>query len=195
MNSSLDHDPKTIKVNLNRDENKVSEQIFSHRLWQVHRGNHANSDILESIHMALEKQLLNQDERLDQEALEYIRFYLLEDTKSCSITAVGASIVLAYPHKPFRIALKLLAVKEIMHFDFLRQNSERNVSCPTGTEALGLIHQNERLAAKKMPWRRNNLEYIILQYQINPYGESSDNFVLRKNLIWSCFDKYYSELS
>lgn len=195
MDSSLDESSKTIlEVNLNRDENKFSEQIFSHRLWQVHRGNYPNSDILESIHMALEKYLLAQAEILDQEDLENILFDLLENTKSCSITAVVASIVLAYPHKTFRIALKLLAVKEIMRLDFLRQVCERNVLCPMGIGALGLIHQNERLAAKKMPWRRNNLEYIIFHYQINPYGESSDNFVLRKNLIWSCFDKHYSEL-
>jgi hypothetical protein len=194
MDSSLDDDPKTIKVNLNRDENKSSEQIFSHRLWQVHRGNHANSDILESIHMALEKYLLAQAEILDREALENILFYLLENTKSCSITAVVTSIVLAYPHKTFRIALKLLAIKEIMRFDFLRQVCERNVPCPMGIGALGLIHQNERLAARKMPWRRNNLEYIIFHYQINAYSESPDNFALRRNLIGSCLDKHYSKL-
>lgn len=195
MDSSLDESSKTIlEVNLNRDENKLSEQIFSHRLWQVHRGNYPNSDILESIHMALEKYLLAQAETLDREALENKLFYLLENTKSCSITAVVTSIVLAYPHKTFRIALKLLAVKEIMRFDFLRQRYESQVLCPIGIGALELIHQNERLAARNMSWRRNNLEYIIFHYQINAYGESPDHFALRKNLIWSCFDKHYSEL-
>jgi hypothetical protein len=195
MDSSLDEGSKTIlKVNLNRDENKLSEQIFSHRLWQVHRGNYPNSDILQSIHMALEKYLLAQAETLDREALENKLFYLLENTKSCSITAVVTSIVLAYPHKTFNIALKLLTVKGIMCRDFRRRVCESSVSCPIDIGALGSRHENERLAAKNMPWRTNNLEDIILQYQINTYGESPDNFALRKDLIWSCLDKHYSKL-
>jgi hypothetical protein len=104
------------------------------------------------------------------------------------------SIVLAYPHKTFNIALKLLTVKGIMCRDFRRRVCESSVSCPIDIGALGSRHENERLAAKNMPWRTNNLEDIILQYQINTYGESPDNFALRKDLIWSCLDKHYSKL-
>ncbi len=78
---------------------KSNEQFICNRLWNVYRGTQVAPNVLESMHMALEKVLLEAAKNIDAEVLESWLLYLLNNSRSASITAIVVSIVLAYPEK------------------------------------------------------------------------------------------------
>ncbi|HEY0090531.1 MAG TPA: ATP-binding protein, partial [Candidatus Lokiarchaeia archaeon] len=76
------------------DETKTIKQYISSRLWNMYRGTQGSTHLLESIHMALEKWLLEIAKTTSKEILENWCEYLIENSKSASITAVVTSVVL-----------------------------------------------------------------------------------------------------
>jgi hypothetical protein len=99
------------------DDKQINEQYISDRLWNTYRGTHVSTDLLQSIHMALEKWLLIYAKEANKEDIEKLCFYLLKETRSASITAIITSVCLAYPSKLFNIASILFKTKEFFLFD------------------------------------------------------------------------------
>ena len=94
--SELGHEVSVVKVVF--DDNQSSEQYISNRLWNMYRGTHVSTDLLQSMHMALERWLLMNAKVATKEAIESWCLYLLRKTKSASITAIIISVCLAHPN-------------------------------------------------------------------------------------------------
>ena len=78
-------------------------------IWNLYRGTQDSPVLLQSIYMALEEWLLN---FCAKENLEKLCLYLLEHSKSASITAIVTSVTLANPEKLFNVAIILFKIKE-----------------------------------------------------------------------------------
>lgn len=126
INYILDFTNRTVecfaKSDLGRNEvtmielhigDKSNEQFICNRLWNVYRGTQTAPYLLESMHMALEKVLLEAAKNTDSEVLESWLLYLLNNSKSASITAIVVSVVLAYPEKTFNVAINLFKTKDL----------------------------------------------------------------------------------
>lgn len=170
--SELKNEVEEVEIFIN--EKEMIKQYASNRLWSMYRGTQVSPHLLESIHMALEKWLLEYTETAPQEELEDICKYLIKESKSASITAVVTSAVLAYPDKFFKISEILFRTKEFFIYDIQRAVSEQTpqemVSSPSG-----------------YPHRKRSLEDIALYYQLNSEEK-------QKKIIWAIIDIYYKDL-
>lgn len=187
------------KVEIFIDETKSIKQYISDRLWKMYRGTHVAPCLLASIHMALEKWLLENAESTAKENLESWCLYLIENSRSASITSVVASVVLAQPSKLFNIAKILFQTKEFFLYDTSRMMCDQQQK----SQLLALrnnfpsnyrneIYENERIKACDDSHRKYSLEHLALNYQLFKLdGESEDEVKERQKRIWEIFDKYY----
>lgn len=190
-----------IKVFIDKDT--VVTQYLSNRLWEMYRGTHVSTGVLESMHMALEKWLLEYAQTAEQAELEAMCIYLLKNSKSASISAVVTSVVLANAEKLFSIAAILFKTKEFFLYD-----STRLVKDQTHKSSLtslrddypsngyqNAIYQNERIEACDQTHRKHGLENQALFYQFfRTNDEPKEQAENRQNVLWQIWDEYYSDL-
>ncbi|WP_294744948.1 AVAST type 4 anti-phage nuclease Avs4 [uncultured Exiguobacterium sp.] len=185
-----------VEVNIN---NKVIKQYVSNRLWNTYRGTQVSPEILESVHMALEIFLLEQSKRTDSDILENILLYLIEKSKSASITAIVASIVIANYEKTFNVAKVLFKTKKFFFYDSTRsvldQTAISTFRMGYGMIAKHKVHQDERIQSCSHDHRRKTLETIALMYQFFRNEDTTDDEATeRMETLWVIFDDYYLEL-
>lgn len=183
------------------DENITIQQYHSQSLWNIYRGNSSPvmPNLIQSIHMALEKYLLEIGKVLKTEDLEFWLLYLLQKSKSSSISAVVTSIVLANSDKAFNIAVILFKTKEFIQADFHRYMEERSLKSLYGM-GYGLnwqtqIFQDERLKTCEDKHRNSSLESLFLNYQMFRTSEiSEEESEKRQKILWDILDNYYKQL-
>jgi len=184
------------------EREKPIKQYISHRLWCTYRGTQVSPHALESMHMALEKFFLENGKNIDSKTLESWLLYLLKNSKSTSISAVVASIVLAYPEKTFNIAKILFRTKRFFFYDTSRlvldqgqKSSLLMLKNSFGLNTKNEIHEGERLKACDDKHRKWTLENLFLNYQLfrnkETNKEESEN---RQKVLWGILDDYYKEL-
>lgn len=198
--SELKNEVEEVEVFIN--EEVTIKQYISNRLWNMYRGTQESTSLLASIHMALEKWILEYAKTASQKTLENICLYLIKNSKSASITAVVASVVLAFSSKLFNTAKILFQTKEFFHYDTSRMMLDLNQK----SQHLMLknnfpgnytkeIYEDERIKTCDDAHRKSSLENIALNYQFVRFKEESDNDVEnRQKTIWEIFDKYYEKL-
>ena len=148
-------DSSVKKVKLFFDDATIKEQYISHCLWNIYRGTSSpvSPDLLQSIHMALEKFFLEMAQHVDSKKLERWLIYLLKNSESASIATVVASIVLAYPDKTFDVAKILFKTKEFILQDKIRLVSEYQTkslySIGYGLNYQNKIYEDERIKTLK----------------------------------------------
>ena len=183
------------------DKAQVVKQYISNRIWNMYRGTQVSTYLLESIHMALEKWLLESAKSTSKENLESWCLYLIKNSKSASITAVVASVVLAYPFRLFDIAEILCQTREFFLYDTNRFLLDQTVK---STYSIGYgigdhrheIHQHERIKTCDDKHRKISLEHVILNYQFFVTEEENQSDAeKRQKEIWEILDKYYKELA
>jgi hypothetical protein len=195
--SELGREVSVVKVVF--DDNQSSEQYISNRLWNMYRGTHASTDLLQSMHMALERWLLMNAKVAKKETIESWCLHLLRKTKSASITAVIASICLAFPSKLFNVASILFKTKEFFLYDTGRMIRDQGAK---GTYSIGYglnyetdIYRNERIKTCDDPHRGLSLEHLAFKYQLEQFqGESADEVRRRQGVVWKILDKHYEAL-
>jgi len=185
------------------DENTTIQQYHSQALWNIYRGNSSPimPNLLQSIHMALEKYLLEIADvpDLDSELFELILLNILGKSKSSSITAVIASIVLAKPNKTFRMATILFKTKEFIQADFHRKIQDQSLKSLYGI-GYGInwqtkIYQDERLKTCEDKYRNWHLESLFLNYQMFRTSEISEEDAKNiQDILWGILDNYYKQL-
>lgn len=185
------------------DENTTIQQYHSQALWNIYRGNSSPimPNLIQSIHMALEKYLLEiaSAPDLTSELFEFILLNILGKSKSSSITAVIASIVLAKPNKTFRMAIILFKTKEFIQADLHRHIQERSLKSLYGI-GYGLnwqtqIFQDERLKTCEDKHRNSSLESLFLNYQMFRTSEISEEDAKNiQDILWGILDNYYQQL-
>lgn len=197
VNSELKGESEDVKVVL--DDKCQINQYVSNRLWNAYRGNNVSTHLLESMHMALEKWLLDYAQFGTSDELISMCYYLIKNSRSASITAVVASVVMACPSKLFNIAKILLRTKKFFYYDTSRMGLDESVKA-TYSIGYGLdykkdIHSNERIKTCDDPHRKKRLEDIAVEYQFFRSEEiSAEEAEERQKSIWEIFDEYYKEL-
>ena len=110
--------------------------------------------LLQSILIALEVYLLSKAKVLDKKNLETLLSYLLIKAENSAITAIIASIVLAYPEKTFDIALELFKVKEFIESDYNRAITEHANHIDLRFDFTSQMHSLERETESKREHRK-----------------------------------------
>lgn len=196
--SGFDPSVHEIEVTVNSVKSK---QFISSGLWNIYRGagSPVTPSLLQSIHMALEKYLLEMSKVTDQEILKNWLIHLLKNTRSASITAVVSSIVLAYPDKYFEVATILFNNYEFLKYDNLRLTSESRAkdlySIGAGFDYRTREFHEERLATCNDPHRKTCLEGLAVDYQFfRRSGVSEEVAEKRKTEIWEIIDRLKASL-
>ena len=159
--------------------------ISSCCLWNLYRASSglAMPYLLESIHMALEKYLLGLMEEKGVNNTEKVRSYLhliLEEAESCSLIAIVASLVCAYPDKFYEESLLLMKDIRLLEMDMMRSNREISIS---GLDFAYNNHKDmwqERKESRELRHRKIQLENLLTNYQVIYDGKKSDEEAERR---------------
>jgi hypothetical protein len=189
-----------VEIKLN-DQNQ-KKQYTSQCLWEIYRGTSSpvTPYLLQSIHMALEKFLLEIAERTEIKVLVSWLNYLLESSESASISSVVTSVVLAYPEKTFDTAKILFRTRKFIIHDTYRLTSEQGVRTLYSIgQNFGVsknsLYDNERLKTCEDKHRKWSLESLFLNYQVFAMQESrEDEADKRQEILWEILDDYYNKL-
>lgn len=161
-----------VKVTLHINETEVT-QYLSGAIWSMYRGNGSPvvPNVLQSIHMALEKTLLEFSQILKSEIIQNILLRILTQSKSASLTSVVCSVVLANPDKFYDVALILFKTIELFHLDTFRCTNEFQAkslySIGYGMDKIkDILYRDERLKTCEDKHRNSNLESLFLNYQL-----------------------------
>lgn len=171
-------------------QDKEIRQYLSWAIWSMYRGGGSPvvPYLLQSIHMALEKTLLEFSEILKSEVIEQILIKILEKSESASLSAIVCSIVLAHPNKFYNIALILSKTIEFFHMDSIRCSHEfyakTNYSIGYGLNRLkDILYTDERIKTCDDKHRCSNLESVFLNYQffgVNGFTEEQNAEFIEK---------------
>lgn len=178
----------------------ANKQFISNSIWCMYRGTGSpvTPYLLQTIHMALEKFLL-EEARKNPGKLEPLLLYLIKKTKSASITAVVTSIVLAFPDALFNVAQILFQTSELFFYDNIRASNEHQAkslySIGYGMNPDDKKFEDERIETVENPHRKKSLESQIVLYQkFRSADISEEESQRRQTLIWETLDKFYSNL-
>lgn len=157
------------------------KQYCSRSLWECYRGSGTpvTPYFIQSIHMALEKFLLQIFDKYETADIKWILIKILKESKSASLSAVVASIVVKYQDKLPDITLTLFGVPQFLELDSVRSIHEHEVKTLAGMGAglSGLkdeLYVKERLKECESPHRQESLEGLILKYQYARIGCMSE---------------------
>lgn len=171
--------------------------VSSMQLWQLYRGavHTVVPEILQSLHMALEKFLLQLMEEGEHSEVLTIMTYILDHTNSISLVAIVSSIVCAYPYAFTDIALTLFRTAELFNYDNLRKSDEQILGSTLGLYTFGNEYvAEERSKELHKPFREMCLENLCINYQYirNETFTDARHQQLINNLN-SVFDKLFEE--
>ncbi|PEF73157.1 ATPase [Bacillus pseudomycoides] len=181
-------------------DNQVVKQYISDRLWNTYRGTSVTPYVLQSIHMALEKFLLEKAKNTDTKILESNLLYLIKNSNSVSVTAVVISVVVAYPEKTFNVAKVLFQTKEFFFYDSSRKvldySAKNQYMIGAALGPNNKIYVEERIDSCNDSHREKTLENLALMYQFFKVEGVTDKEVEeRQKVIWAIFDQHYKEFT
>ena len=161
-----------VKVKIHINETEVT-QYLSGAIWSMYRGNGSPvvPHVLQSIHMALEKTLLDFSQILKSEIIQDILLRIITQSKSASLTSIVCSVVLANPDKFYDVAFILFKTIEFFHLDIFRCTNEFQAkslySIGYGMDKIkDILYTDERLKTCEDKHRNSNLESLFLNYQL-----------------------------
>lgn len=161
-----------VKVKIHINETEVT-QYLSGAIWSMYRGNGSPvvPHVLQSIHMALEKTLLDFSQILKSEIIQDILLRIITQSKSASLTSIVCSVVLANPDTFYDVALILFKTIEFFHLDTFRCTNEFQAkslySLGYGMDKIkDILYTDERLKTCEDKHRNSNLESLFLNYQL-----------------------------
>lgn len=191
-----------VKVTLHINETEVT-QYLSGAIWSMYRGNGSPvvPHVLQSIHMALEKTLLEFSQILKSEIIQNILLRILNQSKSTSLTSVVCSVVLANPDKFYDVALILFKTIELFHLDTFRCTNEFQAkslySIGYGMDKIkDILYTDERLKTCEDKHRNSNLESLFLNYQlfgVKGFTEEQNTEFIEK--LYTIIDQHKSNAS
>ncbi len=194
--SKLGNEAEEIAVVID-DSGTTIKQYIGHRIWNIYRGTQVAPQLLESVHMALEKWLLMAAKTYMPEVIEQWCLYLIKNSRSASITAIVVSVVLAEPSKLFNVAKVLFRTKDFFLFDSARMQ----LDMIDAKSLYSLVHdpigifRDERIQTCEDKHRNHSLEEQALNYQLFATGDKEEEIAKkRQEVIWKILDEYYAKL-
>ena len=175
--------PRQVTIELS-DGSKIAQWYCKH-LWCLYRGSPAGPCILQSALMALESWLLEICKQ-NWGIIEQILIDLLKRSNNVAVTAVVASIAIAYPHLTGQAAISLLTCPIFFELDRTRMLidfhplSQAFADWPTRH----VIYDRERKESDGLKHRKLDLEKLACELQFGPYRER----------IWQILDTYQQDL-
>jgi len=171
--TSSGNGPRLPQIEVPLGDGTSVKQYFSSQWWSAYRANSQVPHLLESALMALENWLISFAETSDsQEDLEWVFDYILRNSNSIMPTAVLASLATGFPGKFSKALLTLLRTPELYNLDMGRTMQERGdeinwFRSGFQTDPLADIYAEERRVAALRPWRKNDLESLIIRLQFS----------------------------
>ncbi|MFP9114758.1 AVAST type 4 anti-phage nuclease Avs4 [Flavobacterium sp. RHBU_3] len=183
------------------EDDVENKQYVSQNVFQIYRGSGSpvTPYLLQSIHMALEKRLLEiAKSEPPAVTISWLK-HILKSSYSASLTAVVISVVLAYPDKFFNIALILFSAPRLFVYDRLRSFAEKEAYNLTamgyGLNYATKYYEDERLETMSDEFRKTSLETLIISYQFFHSKTVSEQEALhREESIQSVLDKHNAKL-
>lgn len=200
--SQTDYGKEEVKKIVLHINDRQITQYLSDSIWCMYRGSIGNSpNLLQSMHMALEKALLRCAEAFEPSIVQNILLRILTLSKSASLTSVVCSVVLANHNKFYEVALVLFNTIELFHFDSMRSINESqaksNYSIGYGLNKIkDVLYRDERLKTCNDEHRRLNLETLFLHYQffgIKGFNEEQNTLFLKR--LYQIIDQHKSNAS
>ena len=187
------------KITLYINETEVT-QYLSGAIWGMYRGGGSPTvpHVLESMHMALEKFLLEFSQISKSELIQNILLKILIQSKSASLTSVVCSVVLANPDKFYDVALILFKTIELFHIDAIRCSGEFHTKSLYGIgygmdKMRDILYTDERLKTCEDKHRNSSLESLFLNYQflgVKGFTEERNTEFIGK--LYDIIDQYKS---
>lgn len=172
-------------------------QIGNYVLWGVYRGAvHVTvSYLLQSLHMALEKYLLELA-KFNHKYVTDILDFILSNSRSVSLTAVVSSIVMAYPKRYWRYALFLFKTIDFFHYDSMRWQDENHQTWFINMAELQYRDAaTERRKSAQLDFRKDNLESLCIKYQYIRIKDLCEfNSTLIINEIHKIIDSHFKDI-
>ena len=156
------------KVEVIDGNGKKNWQWHSQALWCTYRG--TSSPVvpysLQSVHMALERYMLNLSRDGKFAQCKAIMKRLLFECHSSSVSAVVASLVLAYPNQFWEEALVLFRTIVFIQEDARRALLEHEARSLCGIGGvLNMDVYKERMETCNQEFRKSHIENVCLNYQ------------------------------
>ncbi|MEE1069429.1 MAG: hypothetical protein U0K81_03030 [Paludibacteraceae bacterium] len=184
------------EVTLQLPNGQTVTQLHSLFFWKAYRGTSSPvmPYLIQSVLMALEKFLLQCGKDFELSLAEKILLDILSNSKSSMLTAVVASVVVAYPDKFFNVACILFQSIEYIAADNLRGLSENHVmSISSGKYPA--FYQQVQYKSNQFPHRKMTLEQICFNYQfMGVKGENEENNRSHIQQIYSIIDNLNENL-
>ncbi len=182
-------------------EDKIVTQYLSQAIWSMYRGygSPVVPYLLQSMHMALERTLLELAPIGQQEIIEEILLKILLKSKSASLTSIVCSVVLANPDRFYKIALILFNSIELFHLDNIRCSDEFQAESLSrigyGMDRLkDILYTDERTESNKKEHRSSSLERLFLLWQFNGIkGFSEEQNIEFIESLYKIIDQYKSD--
>ena len=196
--SNVDDSEELKKVTIYHADGSQTTQYGSYSLWGIYRGavHITYPNVMQSMHMALEKSLLEcaKDGKYDSLVTDTLN-YILSESKSVSLTAIVTSVVFAHPDKYSSYAVNLFKTIELFHWDSIRLSDEHLLSSIYGLWGFrNDFVLKDRFATLKQSFRKRCLESLCTEYQ---YFQNADADSTQHNRlvddIYSVLDTHYEE--
>jgi hypothetical protein len=171
--------PLIEQVEIPLNDGSVIKQYCSSRLWFAYRGHSVVPELLQSALMALENWLIAYTEYLESDQIELLFDYILRNSNSVMPTAVLASVATGFPKKVGKSALPLLRTPELYHMDrsrIIHESGGNEIDWHRSgfqRDALSEVYSEERRTAALRPWRREDLEMLVIRLQFSEWRDEA----------------------
>lgn len=162
-------DPLIEQIEIHLNDGFSTKQYCTGRLWGAYRGQTVIPYLLQSALMALENWLIVYVKQFEADSIEWLFNYILQKSNSVLPTAVLASIATGFPEKVGKSAFPLLKTFELYFLDSTRMIQEHVGWIGGGfhRDVYSEIYTEERRASAQHPWRKENLETLIVRLQFS----------------------------
>ena len=175
------------EITLLLPDETIVNQWSNQRLWQAYRCTSVAPDLLECALMALESWLLQHCKSEEFNAESWL-LAILRRSNNVMLTAVVASICIAFSEKAGAAAIALLKSEEVIWMDRNRMVADQTQT--TISDAFPLsppdhkLYESERKTADGLEHRRRDIEDMALRLQFTP----------QRDAVWKLLDAHQRAL-
>ena len=179
-------------ASIENSDGTVKKIGVSNRLWCAYRGSQVSPDVMESVFMALEKELLNIGRKINAKILVPHMMKIIDNSNSAIMLGVVASVVCSFPEDMFEVALRFFKDELFFVFDKNRLSLEGRFMI--GGTPRDQFYINERQESKKMDHRKRSLEELFTNYALYYSLKNDTESKHRLDELYTILDKHYEEL-